>query len=79
MGWHYPVLSFSPDGMQRAYLPYPHILVCDEHKQSLSVDDFISGVVTGGDDAFTRVQEAFVKSGKMAPQREFTNLLWRDG
>ena len=79
MGWWYPVISISPDNVQRAYLPMPHFLMCDDHKQSIGIEDLIDGTVTGGDNGFTRIQEAFIKNGKDAPQREFTNLLWREG
>jgi len=78
MGWWYPVISLSPDGVQRAYLPMKHWLFCDHHHEYIELSDLIDGRVTNGDVAFTRIQEAFICGGKSAPQREFTTLKWRE-
>lgn len=77
MGWWYPVISISPDGLQRAYMSMPHMLVCDQHKEDIELSDLVDGPMSNGDRAFTRIQQAFVGQGKDAPQREFTTLIWR--
>ena len=78
MGWWYPVISISPDGLQRAYLPFPHWLMCDHHKDYIQLEDLIDGPMEDGTKSWIRIQAAFAQSGKQAPQREYTHLLWRE-
>jgi len=77
MGNWYPVISLSPDNIQRAYMPFPHWLMCDHHKEFISLDDLIDGPVFSGQNSFELIQAAFVKAGKFGPEKEYTNLLWR--
>lgn len=77
MGNWTPVLSLSPDGLQRAYMPFPHWLMCDHHKEFIQLDDFINGPVFNGDNSWVLIQNAFRRAGKMVPQKEYANLLWR--
>jgi hypothetical protein len=77
MGYWSPVLSLSPDGRQRAYMPFPHWLMCDYHRDNIGLDDLVNGPMFSGEGAWERIQSAFTRSGKMAPQKEFAQLLWR--
>ena len=76
-GWWVPNVSISPDGMQRAYLNFDHMLMCDHHKSVLGLEDLIYGPTSSGVDGFTRIQQAFAAGGKEVPEREFTKLNWR--
>ena len=78
MGWWYPVISLSPDGLQRAYVPFPHWLMCDHHKEYIELGDLIDGPLGDGGMAWTRIQSVFRKAGRVLPQREYTNLQWRE-
>lgn len=77
MGYWSPVISISPDGLQRAFLPFPHMLICDSHKDSIELSDLISGPLSDGQGAWETIQGAFAQAGKDVPQMEFTNLSWR--
>ena len=77
MGYWYPVISLSPDGLQRAYMPFPHLLMCDHHKEFIQIGDLVDGPMFDGGGSWEHIQISFARSGLLAPQREFTNLLWR--
>lgn len=77
MGYWSPVISLSPDGLQRAYLPMRHWLMCDHHKEFITIDDLVDKPLFDGTPAWERIQLSFTKAGKDAPQREFTNLIWQ--
>ncbi len=76
MGNWSPVVSVSPDGLQRAYMKMPHLLMCDHHKEVIGLEDLIAGPLASGRTGWEHIQNSFTQSGKMAPQREFTNLIW---
>ena len=76
MGYWSPVISVSPDNLQRAYLPMPHMLMCDHHKAIIGLDDFINGPVFSGDNAWVRIQAAFATAGKDEPLLQYTHLIW---
>lgn len=71
------MISISPDGIQRAYMPFPHWLMCDHHKEYIQLEDLIDGPMSDGTQSWVRIQLAFTAQGRSAPQKEFTNLLWR--
>jgi hypothetical protein len=77
MGYWSPVISISPDSLQRAFLPFPHLLMCDAHKDSIELSDLIDGPLYDGRGAWETIQGAFARAGKAPPQKEFTKLLWR--
>ena len=77
MGVWQPSLSLSPDGLQRAYLPFPHWLFCDSHKVSVGLEDLVDQPTSGGVMAWDRIVLAFVRAGKLPPIREYAKLLWR--
>jgi hypothetical protein len=76
-GWWQPVVSLSPDGLQRAYLPLRQFLICDACKKNIMLEDLISGPISDGRGAWEGIQAAFAHAGKDVPQQEFTNLIWR--
>jgi hypothetical protein len=62
--------------MQRAYLRMDHLLMCDHHKEYITIDDLVDKPLFDGTPAWERIQLSFTKAGKFAPLREFTNLIW---
>jgi len=77
-GWWSPVISLSPDGLQSAFIPFDHIIVCDHHKNNIGLDDFINGPLSSGEGSWEHIQGAFARAGKMVPQIEFSALIWRE-
>ncbi len=77
MGYWQPVISISPDGIQRAYMPFPHWLMCDYHKEVIGVEDLVDKPISDGRGAWESIQAAFAWAGKDIPEREYTQLIWR--
>ena len=72
-----PTLSFSPDGLQRAYIKFGHWLFCTPHKDSIELADLLDKPLGDGTLAWDSVVMAFVRAGKLPPDRSYTNLIWR--
>ena len=77
MGYWYPVISLSPDGIQRAYMAFKHWLMCDHHKDTIWLEDLADKPIGDGRMAWEAIQAAFARGGKDVPEREYTQLLWR--
>ena len=77
MGCWQPTISLSPDGVQRAYIPFPHWLFCDSHKGSIGLEDLVDRPLFDGTMAWDRIVRAFTRVGKLPPTREYASLLWR--
>lgn len=77
MGYWQPVISISPDGIQRAYMPFPHWLMCDHHKEAIGIEDLVDKPISDGRGAWESIQAAFARVGKDTPEREYTQLIWR--
>ena len=77
MGYWQPVISLSPDGIQRAYLPLMSKLMCDHCKTIIGIEDLVDGPISDGRSAWESIQAAFRRGGKDVPEREYAQLLWR--
>jgi len=71
-----PLLSISPDGIQYAHMRFSHWLMCDHHKDYIGLEDLVDCPLENGVGAWEHIQLSFIRAGKYAPEREFTQLKW---
>ena len=82
-GSHTPVIALSSDGIKYVHQNAGNFLVCENHKNSIQLNDLIDGPTTYVNgtygNAFDRIVAAFLIAKKTPPLKEFTKLIWRLG
>lgn len=73
-----PILKVSPDGETYATGSFFKLPVCDEHKETLQVDDLIGEPQASGESGWETICRVFRGIGLQEPKREFCKIEWQE-